>query len=69
MRAMRLRETLEKLVATCEKSSRPNVALVTHGVFMKALTNDSGIDLPRLGWAAYRIQKGDDGNVVLVTAD
>lgn len=68
-RAMRLRETLEKLMASCEGSSRPSVAVVTHGVFMKALTNDSSIDLPRPGWAAYHIQKGDDGNVVLVAAD
>ncbi|KAK5053769.1 hypothetical protein LTR84_001730 [Exophiala bonariae] len=68
-RATRLRETLQKMVVSCGKSSRPNVALVTHGVFMKALTNDSSIDLPRPGWAAYRIQKGDDGNVVLAAAD
>ncbi|RVX66872.1 hypothetical protein B0A52_09602 [Exophiala mesophila] len=68
-RATRLREMLEKLMASYKGSSRPNVALVTHGVFMKALTNDSSIDLPRPGWAAYHIQKGDDGNVVLVAAD
>jgi len=69
-RAVRLRQTLESLVTLCENPSRPNVVVVTHGFFMKALTDNGSIDLPRPGWAAYRIQMGNnDGSVILVAAE
>jgi broad specificity phosphatase PhoE len=69
-RAARLRQTLESLLRSRQNSSRPNVVVVTHGIFMKALTGDSSIDLPRPGWAAYHIQVDDaDGNAILVAAE
>ncbi|ETN44037.1 uncharacterized protein HMPREF1541_10902 [Cyphellophora europaea CBS 101466] len=55
-RVVRLCETLEGLLASQQSHSRRHVVVVTHGVFMKALTGDSNIDLPRPGYAAYNLR-------------
>lgn len=69
-RAVSLRQTLRSLVRSIQDSPRPNVVVVTHGGFMKALTEDSSIDLARPGWAAYHIQGEDaDGKASLVAAE
>lgn len=66
-RAARLRRTLGTLLASREQSPRPNVAVFTHGVFMKALTGDDSIDVPRPGWATYHVQMDNtDGTATLV---
>lgn len=69
-RVLRLCETLDSLLMWCENRSRRNVVVVTHGVFMRALTCNSNIDLPRPGYATYCIRKeNDDGRAILVSAD
>lgn len=34
---------------------RTHIVVVTHGVFMKFLTRDPEIDLPKVGWKSYNI--------------
>ncbi|KAK0702490.1 histidine phosphatase superfamily [Apiosordaria backusii] len=38
---------------------RKNIAVVTHGVFMKFLTEDETIDLPKAGWKDYYVEEAD----------
>lgn len=40
--------------------------VVTHGVFMKYLSGDPEIDLPKAGWESYRIEKDQEGGDVFV---
>lgn len=44
---------------------RRNIVVVTHGVFMKFLSGDRTIDLPKAGWKAYAVITGDDDKAVL----
>ncbi|KAK9234110.1 histidine phosphatase superfamily [Lipomyces kononenkoae] len=43
-----------------------DIVVVTHGAFMKHLSGDPNIDLPKAGWRSYTIEPDDDGNFVLI---
>ncbi|KAG7284946.1 hypothetical protein NEMBOFW57_009561 [Staphylotrichum longicolle] len=45
-------------------SGKKDVVVVTHGVFMKFLAEDEGIDLPKAGWKAYTVEE-TSGRAVL----
>ena len=42
------------------------VVVVTHGVFMKFLSQDMDNDLPKAGWKAFHVRKNIEGQVVLL---
>jgi broad specificity phosphatase PhoE len=67
-RASTVREGLREIVAKLEKErgERRDVVVVTHGVFMKFLSGDKGIDLPKAGWKTFEIGEDGDGRAVLV---
>ncbi|KAK0750294.1 histidine phosphatase superfamily [Schizothecium vesticola] len=64
-RAARVRGRLAELVEELEKEggegARKDVAVVTHGVFMKFLAEDEEVDLPKAGWKGYRVVEGGEG--------
>jgi hypothetical protein len=43
-----------------------DIAVVTHGVFMKFLSEDPTIDLPKAGWSSYVLEHNSAGEVILV---
>jgi broad specificity phosphatase PhoE len=72
-RAQRFRERLREISASLVKDihsdterPRTNVAVVTHGVFMKYLAEDDSIDLPKAGWKAFTVGTREDGSAVLI---
>lgn len=67
-RARKLRRRLRELVASLEEP-RKNLVVVTHGVFMKFLTDDETIDLPKAGWSTYHVRQDGEGHAVLVPAE
>ncbi|KAK3315676.1 phosphoglycerate mutase family protein [Apodospora peruviana] len=66
-RAKVVRKRLYQLSKEVEGTGKgKSIAVVTHGVFMKFLTEDEGIDLPKAGWRAYTAvadEGGKDGEV------
>ena len=67
-RAERVRQRLFDLEKELERNiseERRNIVVVTHGVFMKFLSRDETIDLPKAGWKAYTVIGRDDGKAVL----
>ncbi|KAK3897939.1 hypothetical protein C8A05DRAFT_19392, partial [Staphylotrichum tortipilum] len=40
------------------------IVVLTHGVFMKFLAENKGIDLPKAGWKAYMVEEKGDGAVL-----
>jgi broad specificity phosphatase PhoE len=69
-RAKRFRERLREKVENLQRSEdfvegRKNIVVVTHGVFMKFLSEDMTIDLPKAGWKAFTIANGANGEAVL----
>ena len=68
-RARAVRERLREVVkglGGAEEGKR-DVVVVTHGVFMKFLTGDEAIDLPKAGWRVYTLGE-ERGEVKLVEA-
>ncbi|CAM1507477.1 Fc.00g071180.m01.CDS01 [Cosmosporella sp. VM-42] len=70
-RAKAVRERLRDLVEKLEQDGstaqgKGNVAVVTHGVFMKFLAEDETIDLPKAGWKAYTVGKREGDEVALL---
>jgi len=66
-RAERVRQRLadlEKDLASVSEERR-NVVVVTHGVFMKFLSEDWTIDLPKAGWKAFTVVTGNEGKAIL----
>lgn len=65
-RAARVRGRLAGLVAGLD-GERRDVVVVTHGVFMKFLAEDEGVDLPKAGWKGYRVEgEGEGARLVAV---
>jgi broad specificity phosphatase PhoE len=60
-RPVRVTDLLEKWAERLEGKDRKDVVVVTHGVFMKFLTGDHDIDLPKAGWRSYGLRKEDGG--------
>ena len=48
-RAERVRKSLFEIANSLESEDRKDIVVVTHGVFMKFLTGDEDIDLPKAG--------------------
>jgi broad specificity phosphatase PhoE len=61
-RAEGVRKKLLRVARELEASGseRKDVVVVTHGVFMKFLTEDESIDLPKAGWKAYSAEERGD---------
>ena len=65
-RAERVRKNLSETAESLENEARKDIVVVTHGVFMKFLTEDPDIDLPKAGWRVYRVEKKDTEKYVLI---
>ncbi|KAH7131870.1 histidine phosphatase superfamily [Dendryphion nanum] len=63
LRAESARKRLGELVGSVEGK---DVVVVTHGVFMKFLSGEEGIDLPKAGWRGYRVEDGGEAKVRFV---
>jgi broad specificity phosphatase PhoE len=68
-RAEQVRKGLFEKAESLEGEKRKDIVVVTHGVFMKFLTEDQDIDLPKAGWRIYTIEKQETGKYVLVAQD
>jgi broad specificity phosphatase PhoE len=59
-RARTVRRTLQELANRLAEGglaeTKRDIVVVTHGVFMKFLVEDSTIDLPKAGWKAYTVE-------------
>lgn len=65
-RAKRVRTNLVNLTEQLSSGRKRDVIVVTHGVFMKFLTEDTEIDLPKAGWKSYTLQNNKEQKVKLV---
>jgi broad specificity phosphatase PhoE len=65
-RARRVRGRLRELSQGLEESRRNHVVVVTHGVFMKFLSGETDIDLPKAGWKTYTVGQDDSHNAILL---
>lgn len=64
-RAERVRKSLFETAKRLENKEQKDIVVVTHGVFMKFLTGDQGIDLPKAGWRVYTIERESTRKYVL----
>lgn len=67
-RARRVRGRLAGLSSQLE-GERKDILVVTHGVFMKFLTEDWQIDLPKAGWKEFAINKDSERGFVLASRE
>jgi broad specificity phosphatase PhoE len=67
-RAKKVRTRLAKIVEELNNKEKKDVVVVTHGVFMKFLSGDLTIDLPKAGWSSYTLEHDGAGNVILIPA-
>lgn len=65
-RAGRVLNILEDWAEKLRDDDQKNIVVVTHGAFMKSLTGDQNIDLPKAGWRTFGLQKQDQGGRRLV---
>lgn len=70
LRARIFREKLWNVVDSVQReqpitTSRKAIVVVTHGVFMKYLSLDMNIDLPKAGWKTLRMNKLPNGEAIL----
>lgn len=64
----RAKRAVSRILAVSEglkHERRADVVVVTHGVFMKFLSRDPQIDLPKAGWKSYSIGY-DDSDIALL---
>lgn len=60
-RAARAREKLKQIATDLGGNERKDIVVVTHGMFMKYLSGEEDIDLPKAGWKSYTF-KNDEEN-------
>ena len=60
-----MRGDLRERVMASKDSERRDIVVVTHGVFMKYLSGDPAIDLPKAGWKSSTIEEGEGGGVFI----
>jgi broad specificity phosphatase PhoE len=65
-RAARSRKRLAQLTEEMKNERKKDIVVVTHGVFMKFLSGDPSIDLPKAGWSSYTISQDSGGHSILV---
>ncbi|CAG8887994.1 unnamed protein product [Penicillium egyptiacum] len=63
-RAKRVRSRVAELSDQLKEQQRKDIVIVTHGVFMKFLSGDADIDLPKAGWESYTLEKHSSGIVL-----
>jgi broad specificity phosphatase PhoE len=63
-RAKRVRSRVAELSDHLKDEERNHIVIVTHGVFMKFLSGDADIDLPKAGWRSYTLGKHGSGIVL-----
>lgn len=68
-RAKRVRKGLVELSEKLNNEEKRDIVIVTHGVFMKFLTEEPEIDLPKAGWKSYTVQKNKEQEAQLVPVD
>ncbi|OAL46609.1 phosphoglycerate mutase-like protein [Pyrenochaeta sp. DS3sAY3a] len=66
LRAAKIREKLKHLNAALRGNNRRDIVVVTHGVFMKFLSGEEDIDLPKAGWKSYTFSSDDEDRAVLI---
>jgi hypothetical protein len=64
-RARKVRGDLRKRIAVLKDSTR-DIVVVTHGVFMKFLSGEPAINLPKAGWKTFTIEEDGHGSGVLI---
>ena len=69
LRARKVRGQLSERIRKLKDGERRDAVVVTHGVFMKHLSGDLGIDLPKAGWESYTIKEDEEGGSVLVPVE
>lgn len=67
-RARRVRAKLADLSSQLEGEQK-DILVVTHGIFMKFLTEDWQIDLPKAGWKEFTVKKDSEGGFILVSRE
>lgn len=60
-RAKRVRSHVAELSDQLKNEQRKHIVIVTHGVFMKYLSGNAEIDLPKAGWKSYTLEKHSSG--------
>jgi broad specificity phosphatase PhoE len=53
MRAKMMREKFKQMTATLRGNEKRDNVVVTHGMFIKYLSDEEDIDLPKAGWKSY----------------
>jgi broad specificity phosphatase PhoE len=65
-RARKVRGDLRERIVESKDIERRDIVVITHGVFMKYLSGDPAIDLPKAGWKSYTIEEDGEGGGVLI---
>jgi broad specificity phosphatase PhoE len=63
-RAKRVRSRVAEHSDQLKDKRRKHIVIVTHGVFMKYLSGNADIDLPKAGWKSYTLEKHSSGPVM-----
>jgi broad specificity phosphatase PhoE len=66
LRAARTREKLKRLNMALHGKERRDIVVVTHGMFMKFLSGEGDIDLPKAGWKSYTIGNDEEDRAILI---
>jgi broad specificity phosphatase PhoE len=66
LRAARMREKLKHLNVALHGNKRRDIVVVTHGVFMKFLSGEDDIDLPKAGWRSYTISNDEEDCAIFI---
>jgi broad specificity phosphatase PhoE len=66
LRAARTREKLKHLSVALRGNERRDIVVVTHGMFMKFLSGEGDIDLPKAGWKSYTISNDEEDRAILI---
>ena len=65
-RAAMVRAELRERVRALKDSEKKDIVVVTHGAFVKQLTGDPNIDLPKAAWKSFTVKGDENGDSVLV---
>jgi broad specificity phosphatase PhoE len=66
LRAAKTREKLKHLSVALRGNERRDIVVVTHGMFMKFLSDEGDIDLPKAGWKSYTISNDEEDRAILI---
>lgn len=60
---------MSERIRALKDGERRDVVVVTHGIFMKHLSSDPGIDLLKAAWQSYTIKEDEEGGSVLIPVE